>query len=72
METHSADGEGSGKVRLTIRIDPYLAEQVDDCRWSDQRRITQRKIAYRAHMLLKLTGHAAALALVIAVVRARR
>ena len=38
----------------------------------DQRRVAQRQIARGAHSLLKLAGHAAALALVIAVVRARR
>ena len=38
----------------------------------DERRIAERQIAGRSHQLLKLAGDAAALALVVAVVRTRR
>ena len=71
MQPHAGNSQGRGEIRrrrssqtspskLTIAAGVISAVSA------------QRKIAHGAHGLLKLAGHASALALVIAVVGARR
>ncbi len=57
---------------LRSPFQPKITQQVGDRRRPHNPHIAQRQIAHRAHRLLELAGNAAALAGVVAVVRARR
>ncbi len=74
VKAHAWDGEGgveAGLARGAVWTDPDLAEKVGDGGWLDDFDVAEGKVADGANMLLKLAGHAGALAGVIAVVRAR-
>ena len=70
MQAHAVDLERAIEMRLAVG--PYIAQQIRDRRGTKNVSAAQRKIADRAHVLLKLADNAGALAGVIAVVRARR
>ncbi len=75
VELHSRDGKRfikAGLTRMSVRVEPDVAEEVDDSGGLDDGGISKGQIADGADVLLKLAGHAGAFAGVITVVRARR